>query len=84
MNRPRLAGLRREVGEWRESGFRALIEPPEMELETLNLNNLKGHMAPSSSSSRKRPLEEPDELAQAGEGTIAAAERPALKSRKQD
>ena len=46
MNRPRLAGLRREVGEWRESGFRALIEPPEMELETLNLNNLKGHMAP--------------------------------------
>ena len=39
---------------------------------------------PSSSSSRKRPLEEPDDLAQDGAGTIAAAERPALKSRKQD
>ena len=39
---------------------------------------------PSSSSSRKRPLETPTELVQAGENIIAAAERPALKSRKQD
>ena len=39
---------------------------------------------PSSSSSRKRPLEAPNELVQDGESTIDAAERPALKSRKQD
>ena len=39
---------------------------------------------PSSSSSRKRPLETPAELVQAGENIIAAAERPAPKSRKPD
>ena len=33
------AGLRREAGEWRVSGFRALIELREMELVTLNLNS---------------------------------------------
>eukprot|EP00439_Symbiodinium_sp_Y106_P004814 s3552_g1.t1 len=33
------AGLRREAGEWRASGFRALIELREMELVTLNLNS---------------------------------------------
>ena len=39
---------------------------------------------PSSSSSRKRPLEAPTELVQDRESIIAAAERPPLKSRKPD
>ena len=46
MSRPRPDGLRREVGGRRVSGFRALIEPREMELIPLYLNNPWSHMDP--------------------------------------
>ena len=47
MSRPRPDGLRREVGERRVSGFCALIEPREMELVPLHLNNPWSHMDPT-------------------------------------
>ena len=45
MSRPRPDGLRREVGERRVSGFRALIEPPVIELVVLSLNSPQDRIA---------------------------------------